>query len=70
MSYHNLHRRMPKPHKDKLCTAYVVIDIAGRPLAKFDTEEDARCFVDLEAHGRRIEQINYDISLKMTNGWR
>lgn len=52
------HHRSSKCKRRRAFEQFVVLDIAGNPIAHFDTESEAQEFVNDEAHGRRIVQMN------------
>ena len=52
------HHRSSKSKMRMAFEQFVVVDLAGHPIAHFDTEAEAKAFVREEAHGRRIVQMN------------
>ena len=52
------HHRSSKSKRRRVFEQFVVVDLAGNQIARFDTEAEANEFVSEEAHGRRIVQMN------------
>lgn len=42
----------------RVFTEFLVVDLAGNPIAHFPTKEEAEDYVEHEAKGRRIVEVN------------
>lgn len=62
------HHRSSKSSRHRTFTEFVVVDIAGNPIAHFgDDEARSKQFVEEDAKGRRIIQINLNSMVTIIN---